>query len=81
MTLKRFLTEYDNICDGGALYAGPMLLADALPAALALVTCVQGPNGEALRVVGELIDQIVSDDGDTTATVRHRSAPSIVWES
>lgn len=54
MDQRRFLTEFDG--DDGARYAGPIVLADCLPAAQAIVrTCLQGPTGQPITVLGELV--------------------------
>lgn len=58
-----YLTEYHNICDGNAVYSGPQIEADCIEAAIAIVgSCVKGPSGETLRVLGELTD-IIDEDG------------------
>ena len=76
----RFTTVYDNRRDGGTRYAGPLFVADSLPAAEALTVCVQGPNGERLRIEGELVAQMDGADGDTIDHVRaprvHRTQES-----
>jgi hypothetical protein len=68
--LKRFITEYRNVLDGGARYAGPRLEADSLVAAQALTCCVFGPSGERLTVLGEIVDTVPAADGGLTTTVR-----------
>lgn len=68
--LKRFITEYQNVLDSGARYAGPRLEADSLIAAQALTCCVFGPSGERLTVLGEIVDTVTTAAGDLTTTVR-----------
>lgn len=58
MEQQRFLTEYRNIADDGATYAGPVFLADTFDAANALTTCVFGPHGEKLTVIGVLAETV-----------------------
>jgi hypothetical protein len=67
--VKRFVTEYRNVLDNGARYAGPQFEADTLVAAQALTCCVFGPSGELLTVLGEIVATEMSDNTMTT-TVR-----------
>ena len=65
--MARYLTEYNNASDGHAVYSGPQIVADCIDAAVAIVeSCVKGPSGETLRVIGELVETI-NEDGSPTA--------------
>lgn len=53
---KFWLTEYDG-ADG--IFAGPIIVMDTHAAAQAVMqTCLLGPGGERLRLVGELVQRI-----------------------
>jgi len=57
---KFWITDFD--CDDGT-YAGPIVIADCRDLAEALIqTCILGPNGERLHLVGELVEQHPVDD-------------------
>ena len=67
---KRFLTEFTNRLDGQR-YAGPQILSDCVEAAEAMrQTSLLGPNGEPLRVMGELIQQMPAEDGGVYDYIR-----------
>jgi hypothetical protein len=70
--MKEFITEYANLADDGAPYAGPTILAHSLAYAQLIVeTSVRGPNGEELTVVGELAARLAPDvHGDTKTWIR-----------
>lgn len=69
MDQRRFVTEFDG--DDGSRYAGPIVLADCLPAAQAIVrTCLLGPTGQRITVLGELIASDAIGPPDTYTTVR-----------
>jgi hypothetical protein len=70
--VKSFITEYDNAADDGAPYAGPTLLADCFEAAELLLNRVLGPNGERLRVLGELMERLPADRIHDTHTIVQR---------
>jgi hypothetical protein len=65
--MKEFCTEYANAADDGAPYVGPIVLAVDHAEARALVHVhLRGPNGEELRVRGEIVHREVADVlGDT----------------
>lgn len=65
--MKRFLTEFTA---DGALYAGPMILADSVELAEAINLCLQDPHGKPLRLVGEVIDICPVEGGDARSVVR-----------
>lgn len=71
-TTKYWITEFDGL--DGETYVGPTILADTQAFAEALVsTCVRGPHGQTLQIVGELIEQIDMPDH---SGVRLRVRPS-----
>lgn len=65
---RRWLTEFTGI--DGERYAGPIILADGQPCAEAYLSVLQGPNGQALRLLGELVQQFPQADGDTQSHIR-----------
>ena len=64
---RRWLTEYDV---GSDTYAGPIILADSEPFAEGIMGCLRGPQGQTLRLMGELIFQAAGENGETKSTVR-----------
>ena len=59
---KQFLTEFTGT--DGEVYAGPIILADCLDGADAVMsTSLQGPSGQPLRLVGELVFAFDASDG------------------
>ena len=59
---RRWITEYDG-ADG--VYAGPLLIADCVDFAVMLARdCVRAPDGQPLRVLGELVESIRVGDAD-----------------
>lgn len=53
--MKHWLTHYDNAVDG-RLWGGPRLIGNTIADAISLLPFVTGPNGEPLRIVGELVE-------------------------
>lgn len=54
MNLKAYVTEFT--ASDGECYLGPMILADTLEAAKAIVAAVvRGPDGQEVRVMGEMV--------------------------
>jgi hypothetical protein len=69
--MKHWITEYENLADDGAPYAGPVLLAETQQAAETLIAFVRGPNGEPLTLLGELVKRVPAEViGDTYTIVR-----------
>lgn len=68
--IRRWVTEFTGLDQNR--YAGPIILADCHDAALAFLSCLAGPNGQQLRLTGELILQ-VQDGEDTQSHVRRVS--------
>lgn len=69
---KRYLTQFAG--EDGCRYAGPIVQADCLDAARAIVqTCLLGPTGQSLTVLGELVYQETEDLADTRSHVRRVS--------
>ena len=66
--MKRWLTEFTAV--DGDRYAGPILIADSQEMAVALLSCLQGPNGQALRIIGELLYQVPAGDAHTESHIR-----------
>lgn len=61
--MKEFGTEYDNKADHGAPYVGPVILAEAEDL---VQHHIRGPNGEQLRVLGEIVKRLQAEvHGDT----------------
>jgi hypothetical protein len=69
----KWCTEYRNRLDGGSLYSGPIVFADSLDEAVAILTQVRGPNEEMLSVTGRIKEMMIMDDDDDPRTVVHRS--------
>ena len=65
--MLRFLTEYTAA--DGARYAGALILADSVEMAEAILLCLQGPNGQPIRLLGEVVMQI-PEGVDTVSVVR-----------
>lgn len=61
-SVRRWVTEFTGL--DGNRYAGPILIADCRDLACALLSCMAGPNGQQLRLTGELLLQV--QDGEST---------------
>ncbi len=69
--MKRWVTEYANAADDGAPYVGPTIFADDLAGAAVIAGLIEGPNGEAIIVQGELVERIdASVHGDTHSIIK-----------
>lgn len=68
--MASWFTEYLGL--DGHRYAGPMVLADSQVFADALTnTCLRGPEGQSLRVTGEVLAQeTLIESQDTRTTIR-----------
>lgn len=64
------MTEFTGI--DSLAYAGPIIVADCHDLAVALLCCLQGPNGQSLRLVGELLFQVPHGE-DTESHIRRAS--------
>ncbi len=65
---KQFLTEFDG--SDGCRYAGPIVLADCLAAAKAIVlTCLRGPTGQPIMILGEVVYQTDGPANDVTVRI------------
>lgn len=68
--MKRWITEFTGL--DGLRYAGPIIVDESLLGAQAILSVLLGPNGQLLRLNGELIFQVEVGDS-TESTVRRVS--------
>jgi hypothetical protein len=70
--MTEYATEYANAADDGAPYVGPVVLAASFAEAEAITAArLRGPNGEPLRVIGEIVARLqASVHGDTKTWLR-----------
>ena len=66
MTARLFgIRQYGTTFHGldGNDYMGPLILADCRDTAEAILSCLQGPNGERLMVLGPILQQTDTGNG------------------
>lgn len=65
LAVRKWMTQYTH---GDEDYVGPIILADCIESAQAVMSVLLGPGGETLYLVGEVADQHVSVDGECTSS-------------